>query len=152
MNVVKYKPWILLKDLQDQVNQLFETNVAERVDDSAKMSANQWSPHVDITEDKDKYIIYADIPGVDPKYIEVNLENNVLTIKGERNTEDRNEQYSYSRIERFSGTFYRRFSLPENIDETKVEAKGKNGVLIISIPKKEPNFPKKITVNIDSVP
>lgn len=148
-NLVKYKPWILLKDLPDEINQLLDTSLAGQSNDGSKMSTNKWSPHVDVKEDKDKFIIYADVPGVDPQHLEVNIENNALTIKGERNCENRNEQDNYSRIERVSGSFYRRFTLPENIDETKVDAKGRNGVLTITIPKKEPNYPKKITVNID---
>jgi HSP20 family protein len=148
-NVVRYKPWVRWKDLQDQMTQLFEGNLVERNGDASNISTSQWSPNVDIREAKDRYTIYADIPGVDPKDIEVSLEGNILTIKGERNIEARTEQDSYTRTERFSGTFYRRFALPDDVDNTKVQAKGRHGVLVIQIPKKETNIPKKIEVDVE---
>ena len=136
--LIKYSPWSILRDIQDDVNQIFERNTGH------------WSPRVDITEQKDKFCVIADLPGVDPKNIHVSIEGNILSIQGERKSEERKEEKGYTRIERFSGSFHRQFSLPNNINPGKIEADYKNGVLELSIPKKEPNVPQKIDVKIDT--
>lgn len=108
----------------------------------------EWLPSVDVTEVDDHYKVVADIPGVDPKDIEVAVEDNCLRIKGERKSETKDEKNGYQRIERAYGTFMRQFTLPETVDADKISAKGKNGVLEIVIPKGEkPNKVKKITIN-----
>ncbi|KTD20301.1 Hsp20/alpha crystallin family protein [Legionella londiniensis] len=110
---------------------------------------NLWSPAVDIKEKNDKYIVIADLPGVEKDNIDVSLENNTLTIKGERKYEKKEEEEGFSRIERMQGQFYRRFVLPESTDESKIKAKYKKGVLEITIPKKENTKAKKITVQVE---
>ncbi len=105
-----------------------------------------WSPAVDIKETEDAYLLRADLPGVDPKDIEVNMEKGVLTIKGERSTEATQEWDSYTRVERVGGSFYRRFSLPDTADREKITAKSNNGVLEVRIPKQEQVKPRRITV------
>ena len=105
-----------------------------------------WSPAVDIKEGEDAYVLSADMPGVDPKDIEVNMEKGILTIKGERSTEAAQERARYSRVERVSGSFYRRFSLPDTADAEKISAKSSNGVLEVLIPKQEKVKPRRITV------
>ena len=135
--LIKYNPWSLLRDIQDDVNQIFERNTG------------QWSPRVDVTEFKDKYCVIADLPGVDPKDIKVSLEGNTLSIQGERKTEERKEDHGYTRLERFAGSFHRQFTLPNNINPSKIEANSKHGVLELTIPKKEPNQPQKIDIKIE---
>lgn len=107
-----------------------------------------WSPAVDIKEEHDAFALSADISGVDPKDIEVNMENGILTIKGERSTEAANDRDKYSRVERVSGSFYRRFSLPDTADAERISAKCSNGVLDVLIPKQERVKPRRITVQV----
>ena len=108
-----------------------------------------WSPAVDIREHKDRYVVVADLPGVEKEDIHLSLENNTLTIKGERRYEKTEEKEGYSRVERMQGQFYRRFMLPETTDESKIKAKYKKGVLEVTIPKKEGKQAKKIEVHIE---
>jgi HSP20 family protein len=103
-------------------------------------------PAVDIKEEAQQFVIEADIPGVDPKDIEIFMENGVLTLKGERQSVNEEEAKNYKRVERTHGTFYRRFSLPDTADAEKVTASGQNGVLQITIPKRELALSRKITV------
>ncbi len=104
---------------------------------------------VDIKEEADKFVILADIPGVKPEDIEVNMEDGVLTIKGEKHSENKTEENGYKRVERTFGTFYRRFSLPDTADPEGITAKTKHGVLELVIPKREAAQPKKIKVEAD---
>ena len=108
-----------------------------------------WAPAVDIKEEKDQFIVHADIPGVDISDIHISLENNLLTIQGKREFQKTENKEEYSRIERMQGQFYRRFSLPQSADESKIDASYKNGVLQILIPKKESVKGKKIEVRND---
>jgi HSP20 family protein len=149
MNVVRYEPWGLLRRFHDDVNQLYgdsRVGPAGEGDHSSIVTSN-WTPAVDIKEELDCFVLEADIPGVNPKDIEVTMENGVLTIKGERKHEEEKEVNGYKRVERSYGTFYRRFSLPDSADAERVTAKGKDGVLEVSIPKHEKVQPRKITVS-----
>jgi HSP20 family protein len=152
MKIVNYDPWNLLAGdnrgvvgrLRNQLNQMFDQDLF--TDEGTSIMTSNWSPSVDIKEEDDKYVFVADIPGVDPKNIEVTAENGTLTIKGEREEEKKEEKKNYKRVERSWGSFYRRFSLPDNVNTDKIEAKSKNGVLELSIPKTEKVKPKKIAV------
>jgi HSP20 family protein len=104
-----------------------------------------WAPAVDLKETKKAYIVKADIPGVDPKDIDVTLENGVLTVRGERKEEHREEGEDFHRVERFSGSFARQFSLPDAAEDG-VEAHMKDGVLEIRIPKSEKAVARKIEI------
>ena len=101
---------------------------------------------MDIKEETERFLIHADIPGVDPKDIEVHMENGVLTIQGRREKETREEREGFKRIERARGSFLRRFTLPDTADSEKITAKCNNGVLEVSIPKHNKVQPRKITV------
>ena len=105
-----------------------------------------WVPAVDIKEAKNAYEVVADVPGVEPKDIDVSLDDGVLTVKGERKSESKNEGEGYTRTERTYGSFYRRFTLPDTADADNISAKTEHGVLKPCIPKKEKAMPKKITV------
>lgn len=115
--------------------------------DQSNVVTSQWAPRVDIREEDKRFVIFADIPGVDPKDIEVNMDKGILTIKGERSSESVAENGQLTRIERSSGTFYRRFALPDSADAENISASGKHGVLEISIPKKAETTPRRITIN-----
>ena len=107
---------------------------------------DQWMPSVDIQEQADHYLVMADIPGVDPKQIDISVDKNTLTIKGERQAEQAAEEAGFKRIERTFGQFQRRFTLPENADADSISATGENGVLSVHIPKREVTESRKITV------
>ncbi|MGD8926077.1 MAG: Hsp20/alpha crystallin family protein [Thioalkalispiraceae bacterium] len=140
MSLVRYEPWSLLNQLSKELDRSF------RGSESSDVATSDWTPAVDIKENADNFVIVADIPGVDPKDIEVHMENGVLSIKGEREAEKKEEKEGYKRVERSYGSFYRRFSMPETADPNKINAKSKNGVLEITIPKQEKEQPRKIEV------
>ena len=146
MTVVRYEPWPLFNQLQSEINRLFESRVGGGAEDSSTVVTSHWMPTVDIREDADRFVLFADIPGVDTKDIEITMENGVLTIRGERKLESEEERQGYKRMERSRGTFYRRFSLPDSADPERVSARGKNGVLEVTIPKHERVQPRKIAV------
>ena len=146
MTVIRYEPGSLYNQLQNEINRLFESRSGPAGEDSSTVVTSHWMPAVDIREEKDRFVLYADVPGVDPKDIEVTMENGVLTIRGERKLESEEEREGYKRTERARGTFYRRFSLPDSADPERVSARGKNGVLEVTIPKHERVQPRKITV------
>jgi HSP20 family protein len=140
-----YEPWSMLKQFRRDLDQMFgQTN--EQSDSAIATCA--WVPAVDIKEETQQFVIEADIPGVEPKDIEISMENGVLTLKGERQSISQDEAQNYKRVERTYGSFYRRFSLPDTADPEKVTASGKNGVLQITLPKRELAQPRKITVQV----
>ena len=148
MSLVNYEPWSLLDRFQQQLNQLgyADKALADNDNDYSNVVTSRWSPAVDIKEEADRFLITADLPGVDPKDIEITMDNGVLTIKGERQSEAREEKEGYKRVERVSGAFYRRFSLPDTADADRIEAKGKDGVLEVTLPKHEKVQSRKIEV------
>ncbi len=143
MYMTRHHPWRLLDALQQDLNRQVGRFQSE---DDASITTSDWAPAVDIQEQEDRYVIHADIPGVDPKDIEVQMENGVLTIKGERSAESSDEQAGYKRIERSRGTFFRRFSMPDTADANSISARSKHGVLEITIPKQEKVQRRKIQV------
>ena len=149
MSIRSYEPWNLLDRFQEQLSQLGYANrdIANNDHDQSHVVTSHWRPAVDIKEEANRFVIMADLPGVDPGDIEITMENGVLSIKGERKSEIRDEKEGYKRVERVSGTFYRRFSLPDSADAERIEAKGKDGVLEVSLPKHEKVQPRRIAVN-----
>lgn len=141
MAITRYEPFNILNQLQRELDR-----VREGEDNSGRVATAEWAPAVDIKEEETRFVIHADIPGVNPDDIDVSMEKGVLTIKGEKNTEAKTEKDGYKRVERIYGSFYRRFSLPDTADNEAISAKSKNGVLEIVIPKREAIKPKKISV------
>ena len=107
-----------------------------------------WAPAVDIYEKGTDVVLKAELPGLDPKDVDIRIENNVLTLKGERKIEDEIKQENYHRVERAYGGFTRSFTLPSTVDTTNVKADYKDGVLRITLPKREEAKPKQIQVDI----
>ena len=136
MSIVRYDPWSMMEQLSRELDRAR----------GSEAHASDWVPAVDIKEDESCFTITADIPGVDPKEIEVHAENGMLTIKGDRDSEKKEEREGYKRIERTYGSFFRRFTLPDTADTDKIAAKSKNGVLEVTIPKHEKLQPRKISV------
>jgi len=141
MTLMRYDPWTMLEQIRRDMDRVYENR-----GEAEPATASDWVPAVDIREDADCFIIHADVPGVDPKEIEVSAENGMLTIKGEREAEKKEQREGYKRIERTYGSFFRRFTLPDTADTDKISAKSRNGVLEIRIPKHEKMQPRKISV------
>jgi HSP20 family protein len=140
MTVVRYEPWALVNRLQKDIDRLFGTPSTTAADSGA------WLPPVDIHEEHDQFLLHVDVPGVDPKGVEITSEQGVLTIRGRRDDVRRDAREGYRRVERVTGEFQRRFSLPETADAENIKAKAVNGVLEIVIPKVAQVQPRKITV------
>ncbi len=145
MTLIKYDPWHRLTRMQNELSHIFDTRLPSQNEDNVITS--DWAPAVDIKEEADQFVLHADIPGVDPKDIDIHMEDGMLTIRGERESEKKEEREGYKRIERAFGTFYRRFSLPDTANPEKISAKNKNGVLEITIPKQEKGQARKIEIN-----
>ena len=135
---------------QDPIRQLldrfFEGGMLQGGNDESSVVTSQWMPLVDIREEADRFVLYADIPGVDPQDIEVQMDKGMLTVKGERRAESTSETERYSRVERMHGSFHRRFALPDSADPEGITASGSNGVLRIEIPKRPESTPRRIQV------
>jgi len=144
MSLVRYNnPWNLLNTLQ---RGLYDPALNNLDNDDATVATTNWAPSVDISENEKEFTLLADIPGVNPDEIDISMEKGVLTIKGERSSENVEEGENFRRVERQSGQFYRRFTLPDSADAEKIEAKSEHGVLKITIPKQEVAVSRKIEV------
>ena len=144
MSLIRYNnPWNLLDTLQRELYNPMQHRLS---DDEDSVATANWAPSVDISENDNAFTLLADIPGVDPKDIEISMEKGALTIKGERHTENVEEKENYRRVERQSGQFYRRFALPDSADADKIEATSEHGVLKITIPKQEVSVSRRIEV------
>lgn len=146
MNLVHFEPW----SIGDLMNRDFGRSALRQLaTGNGESSVADWTPAVDIVEHKDRFIVRADVPGVDPAAIDVSMDGGVLSVSGERQTEDRGEVDGVQRYERISGRFYRRFTLPETADAEGITAKSANGILEISIPKQPEVRARRITVQTD---
>jgi HSP20 family protein len=147
MSLIRYNTQPQFRHLESGMKQFFDQFIGNDQDDQSNVVTSQWQPRVDIREAPKRFLISADIPGVDPKDIEIHMEKGVLTIKGERNAETKTEDGKFTRVERVHGSFYRRFALPDTADAEQISAAGKHGVLEIVIPKKAEAAPRRITIN-----
>lgn len=141
-NTARYEPWSLHRQLVNEVNRLFERNGA----DASSAATADWVPPVDIEEYADRFELHVDLPGVDPKTVELTLENGVLTLAGSREKLVEKAGIERRRSERAMGRFHRRFALPDTVNADAVSARGANGVLEISIPKRPTAQPRRIEV------
>ena len=151
MNIVRYRQWPALGSSQDEFRQLFDrflegSGLDQGRSDDSDVVTSQWMPRVDVKEEGDRFVLYADLPGIDPDDIEVSMDRGMLTIRGERSSESSTETERFSRIERRYGSFHRRFALPDSADAEGIQAHGRNGVLEISIPKRPESAPRRIQV------
>ena len=113
-------------------------------------TSRPWSPPVDIFETENELVLKADVPDIDPKNVGIQLENGTLTLKGERKFEEQRNGRGFHRVERGYGSFVRAFSLPNTVDPEKVKADYKNGVLTITLPKKEVAKPKTVNIEVNN--
>ncbi len=147
MAVQRYEPWSVVSQLQNEINRVFG-NISDSDSNSA---TSDWSPAVDVLEYPDRFQLLLDVPGVEPKDVEITLDGGVLTVSGNRNEETPVSAHDtgrpqQQRIERRFGRFHRRFILPDTADGENVNASGRNGVLAIVIPKQPKAQPRRITV------
>lgn len=144
MYMNRNEPWHFLTNM----NRVFDRlNLTDNDIDSASIETTRWTPAVDIVEEKNQYVLSVDLPGVKKDQFDISMEDNVLTITGERRDERKIEKEAFTRFERVKGTFYRRFSLPDTVAAEQIEANLKGGVLTIVIPKKK-DTQKRISVTV----
>lgn len=148
MAIVRWDPFRELTTMQDRINRVFG-DFYRRGSDDDLTSRGDWVPPVDIFEnDKHELVLRAELPGIKREDIDIRVENNVLSIRGERKRESEVSDEQYHRVERCCGTFVRSFSLPSTVDTEKVKADYKDGVLSVTLPTREEAKPKQIQVQV----
>jgi HSP20 family protein len=146
MTLVRWDPFRELEDMSDRLNRMFNRPSLPQTNAKETMVVADWAPSVDISETEGEYQIKAEIPDVKKEDVKVTLEDGVLRIQGERKHEKEEKGKKYHRVERSYGTFVRSFTLPDLVDEEKVKAEFKDGVLNLQLPKSEKAKPKAIEV------
>jgi HSP20 family protein len=144
--LVRWTPFTEMDRLSQAVNRLFDQGYEGS--STARGAQVAWSPAIDVTEDKDKIVLSADLPGLQEKDVDIQIEKDVLTLRGERSLDRATDGEHYRRFERVSGAFVRSFTLPPTIDAEHVAASLKDGVLTLTLPKKPEAQPKKISVKV----
>lgn len=142
--LARWEPFRGLTTLQDQLNRMFDDPFFRRPADS---TITTWGPDVDIYEDGDQLVIKADLPDVNERDLDIRIENNMLTIRGERKFEKNIKEENYLRVERSYGAFNRSFTLPNTVNTEGIKAEYKNGVLTLNLPKREESKPKQIKIS-----
>jgi HSP20 family protein len=145
MAIIRWDPFRDLVSIRDKMNRLFEDAVTQRGEEK-ELVASSWAPAVDIYEDESLLVLTAEVPGLSDKDVEIKIEDNVLSIQGERKLEKETREENYHRIERAYGAFYRSFTLPNYIDQDKIKAEHENGILKITMPKKAELKPRKVRI------
>jgi len=143
-SITRFEPFRGVTSLQDQINRLF----SEAFDRSEGGSLTPWAPAVDIYETEHELVVKADVPDVKPEELDIRVEKNILTIRGERKFEKKVDENNYLRVERSYGSFSRNFSLANTVNTEAIKADYKDGVLTLSIPKREEAKPKQIKVQV----
>jgi len=141
------EPFRGLSTLQGQFNRLFNESFRNQAEESALTT---WAPAVDIYETPNELVVKADLPDVNEKDIDVRVENNLLTIRGERKFEKSVSEENYLRVERTYGAFSRSFSLPNTVNAEAIGAEYKNGVLTVTLPKREESKPRQVKVTVNA--
>jgi HSP20 family protein len=134
--------------LQERMNRLFDESYRGRQAGDDWGLGGSWAPAVDIYEQDGNIVLQAELPGLDPKDVDVRVENNVLTLRGQRSFDERVKKDNYHRVERSYGSFTRSFTLPNVVDTDKIQANYKDGVLRLTLPTKEEAKPKQIAINV----
>lgn len=145
MAIIRWDPFRDLMTLRGKMNSIFEDASASRGEEK-DLVASSWTPSVDIFETEDEVVLTAELPGIKDENIDIKVEDNTLTLKGERKFEKDINEDSYHRIERAYGSFYRSFSLPHYIKQDKIKAENDFGVLKIKMPKKHESKPHKVKI------
>jgi HSP20 family protein len=146
MSMTRWEPFRGFNTLQEQVNRLFEDSVTRTRSGQAELAS--WAPAVDIFETENELVVKADLPDVQEKDIDVRVENNTLTIRGERKFNNEVHEDNYLRVERAYGTFTRSLSLPNTVNTEGIHAEYRSGVLSVRMPKREETKPKQIKISV----
>jgi len=145
MAIIRWDPFRDVVTLREKMNRLFEEFPAAQREEKDVMASN-WAPAVDIYETANELVLTAEIPGIEEKDIEIKIEDNTLSLKGERKFEKETKEENFHRIERSYGSFYRAFTLPNSVDTEHIQATHDNGVLRIVMPKKQELKPKTVKI------
>src|SRR2546429_2429859 len=145
MSIVRYDPFRDLRSLQEEVNRLFTGNMARSFDEEG-IARGSWSPSVDIYENKDQIVLEAELPGMKREDFDLSVENNTITLRGERHFEKKDETDNYHRVERAYGGFLSAATLPESVSGEGATADYRNGVLRVTLPKKEETKARRIEI------
>ena len=145
MTVTRYDPFRDLRNLQEEVNRLFTGNVGRSYDDEG-IARGSWSPSVDIFENKEQIVLEAELPGMSREDFDLTIENNVITLRGERRFEKKEDTDNYHRVERAYGSFTRSFTLPNTVSGEGATADYRNGVLRVTLPKREETKARRIEI------
>lgn len=145
MSIVRYDPFRDLRSLQEEVNRLFSSNLTRGFGEEG-IGRGAWNPSVDIYETKDHIVLEAELPGMNRDDFELSVENNVITLRGEREFEKKDETDNYHRVERSYGSFTRSFTLPQTVSAEGATAEYRNGVLRVTLPKREETKARKIEI------
>ena len=148
MAMTRFDPFRDLAVLQDRMNRLFNDSFQGRSREDDLMNRGSWTPAVDIYEVEGSLVLNAELPDLRREDIDVNIENNTLTIRGERKLGNDVKQENFHRIERAYGTFVRQFALPPTVDSAKVAAEYKNGVLRVTLPVRDEAKPRSVKVEV----
>jgi HSP20 family protein len=146
MSITRWDPFRNISTLQEQVNRLLESSVNAGRTEGGTLTS--WAPAVDIYETENELVIKADVPDMNEKDLDIRVENNMLTIRGERKFEQKVKEENYLRIERTYGAFSRSFALPNTVNTEGIKAEYKNGVLTVDLPKRAEAKPKQVKVNV----
>jgi len=147
MNLVRWNPLREMATLHQGLDRWFDDSFFTPRRWNGETNLKTWNPAVDLYEESDRFVIKAELPGLDRKDIEVDLNDRVLTLKGERSFENEVKEDGYYRKERAFGKFHRAFTLPANLNADEIKAEFKDGLLTINIPKPEEEKPKQITIH-----
>jgi len=147
--IVRWDPFKELATVQDRMNRMFNDAWGRSRRTDEDYISGSWMPSVDVRETKDALEIAAELPGLEPKDVEVSVENGILTLRGSRQFEKATEGETYHRVERAYGSFERSFSLPTNVDPEKVKAAYRHGVLHLTLPKREEAKPRSISIKVE---
>lgn len=145
MTITRYDPFRDLRNLQEEVNRLFTGNVGRTFDDEG-IARGSWSPSVDIYENKEQIVLEAELPGMNREDFDLTVESNVITLRGERRFEKKEDTDNYHRVERAYGSFTRSFTLPNTVSGEGASADYRNGVLRVTLPKREETKARRIEV------
>src|SRR5579859_5268503 len=148
--LTRFEPFREFATLQDRINRVFRDSYSSGASQDDSLTTSSFAPAVDVYEDEHKVSLKIEVPGIDEKDIDVRVENNTLTVHGERKIEKEEKEENYRRVERQYGSFTRTFTLPQTVDTENVSANYDKGVLKISLPKKAEAKPKQIKVHVGS--
>ncbi|HEX5412764.1 MAG TPA: Hsp20/alpha crystallin family protein [Terriglobia bacterium] len=148
MSIIRWEPFRDLVSTQDRFNQLFNETFSQALGEQQEVSPRGWVPPVDIYETGDSVVLKAELPGINPDDVEIRVEGGTLYLKGERKFEKKVEEQNLRRVERSYGSFTRTFSIPKTVDSEKVNAEYNNGILTLTMSKREEAKPRSVKIKV----